>query len=197
MTDGREKLKKDLDILKAMVEELTNYLSSEVLYWPMFKANYPKMTLGGYLMRQRRLQRLSYLLSDSKQVELKHIANQFNEMTFDKNALLMKKGTEELRTRVNQWKEHLQEYWDSEIIEKQYFATDVEVRTMITDLIFELEIDLSQVDKDLLFQIDSLDDELRTNWQGGDFIWPDEWVPAYGKGDYWWLYGTPRIPENN
>ena len=197
MTNGINKLKKDLDILKAMVEELTNYLSSEVLYWPMFKASYPKMTLGGYFMRQRRLQRLSYLLSDSDQVELKQIATQFNEMTFDKKALLIKKGTEELHTRVNQWKEHLQEYWDSEIIEKQYYATDVEVRTMIVDLIFELELDLSQVDKDLLFQIDSLDDELRAKWQEGDFIWPDEWIPAYGKGDYWWLYGTPRIPENN
>jgi hypothetical protein len=107
MTDSIAKLNKDLDILQAMVEELTNYLNSEVLYWPMFKANYPKMTMGGYFMRQRRLQGLSYLLSDSKQVELKHIANQFNEMTFDKKALLMKKGTEELRTRVNQWKEHL------------------------------------------------------------------------------------------
>jgi nicotinamide mononucleotide adenylyltransferase len=197
MTDSIAKLNKDLDILQAMVEELTNYLNSEVLYWPMFKANYPKMTMGGYFMRQRRLQGLSYLLSDSKQVELKHIANQFNEMTFDKKALLMKKGTEELRTRVNQWKEHLQEYWDSEVIEKQYFATDVEVRTTITDLIFELGINLSQVDKDLLFQIDALDHDLRANWREGDFIWPDEWVPAYGKGDYWWLYGTPRIPENN
>ena len=68
---------------------------------------------------------------------------------------------------------------------------------MIADLIFELEIDLFQVDKDLLFQIDSLDDELRANWHEGDFIWPEEWIPAYGKGDYWWLYGTPRIPENN
>ena len=120
MTDGREKLKKDLEILKAMVEELTNYLNSDVLYWPMFKASYPKMTLGGYLMRQRRLQRLSYLLSDSDQDQLKQIAIQFNETTFDKKALLMKKGTEELHTRVNQLKEHLQEYWDSDIIEKKY-----------------------------------------------------------------------------
>jgi len=57
MKNSTKRLKKDLDILKAMVEELTNYLSSDVLYWPMFKASYPKMTLGGYLMRQRRLQR--------------------------------------------------------------------------------------------------------------------------------------------
>jgi hypothetical protein len=180
-----------------MVEELTNYLNSDVLFWSMFKANYPKMTLDGSLMRQRRLQRLLYLLSDSDQEELKHIATQFNEMTFDRKALLMKEGTDELHTRINQWKGHLEEYRDSAIIEKQYYATDVEIRTIITDLIFEFEIDLSQVDKDLLFQIDSLDDELRSNWQQGDFILPDEWMPAYGKGDFWWLYGIPSFPGND
>jgi hypothetical protein len=196
MTKGTKKLKQDLEIIQAMVEELTNYLNSDVLFWPMFKASYPKMTLGGYFMRQRRLQRLSYLLNDSEQDKLRQIAIQFNELTFDKKALLLKKGTQELRTRVNQWKEHLLEYWDSEIIEEHFYAADAEVRTMIADLIFGLEIDLSQVDKDLLYQIDSLDDSLRANWQEGDFIWPEEWFPAYGRSDYWWLCGMPRIAED-
>jgi len=31
----------------------------------------------------------------------------------------------------------------------------------------------------------------------GDSTRTVEWIPAYDKGDYWWLYGTPRIPENN
>lgn len=59
MTNGIKKLNNDLDILQSMVEELANYLSSDVLFWPLFKSSYPKMTLGGYFMRQRRLQRLS------------------------------------------------------------------------------------------------------------------------------------------
>ena len=42
---------------------------------------------------------------------------QCDRITIDKKAILMKKGTGELHIRVNQWKEHLQEYWDSEIIE--------------------------------------------------------------------------------
>ena len=108
----------------------------------------------------------------------------------------MNKGTEELHIRVNQWKEHIKEYQDSEIIEHEYYATDVEVRTMITDIILELDIDLDQLDKDLLFQIDSIDNDLRTHWVEGGFIWPNEWIPAYSKGDYWWLYGIPRTTEN-
>lgn len=192
MNKAKEKLKKDLDILKAMVEELTNYLSSEAIFWPMFKADYPEMTLGGYFMRQRRLQILSYLLSDTDQAKLKKILIQFGDMTMDRKAVLMKKGLEELRMRLNQWKDHLQEYWESETIEKAFYATDAEVRTMIADLIFELEIDLYRVDKKLLEQMDALDEALRLNWQEGDFIWPEDWIPAYGKGDYWWLYGTPE-----
>ena len=195
--DGVEKLKKDLQILKAMVEELANYLDSEVLYWPMFKASYPQMTLGGYFMRQRRLQRLSYLLSDSDQAELEQAVNQFNELTFDRKAQVMKKVLRELEARVKQWEQHLSEYWDSEIVEKEYYQTDAEVRTMIADLIFELKINLSQNEKDLLLNIDALDHELMANWQEGDFIWSDEWIPAYGKGDYWWLYGLPSVKDKN
>ena len=63
--NATQKLIKDLHILKAMVEEMSNYLSSDTVLWPMFKADYPKLTLGGYFMRQRRLQVLSYLLTDS------------------------------------------------------------------------------------------------------------------------------------
>jgi len=195
--NGAEKLSQDLDILKAMVEELANYLDSDVLYWPMYKASYPQMTLGGYFMRQHRLQHLSYLLADADQSALEQYVNQFKEMTFDKKAQLMKKGLRELEARANQWDQHLREYWDSEVIEKEFYKTDAEIRTMISDLIFELEVDLSQVDKSLLIKIDSLDHELKANWQDGDFIWPEEWIPAYGKDDYWWLYGIPRVASSN
>ncbi|MGW8227094.1 MAG: hypothetical protein ACWGOY_15235 [Anaerolineales bacterium] len=195
--DGVDKLKQDLEILKAMVEEMANYLDSEVLSWPMFKANYPQMTLGGYFMRQRRLERLSYLLADTEKATLEQAVIQFNELTFHKKALLMKKGLQELHVRANQWEQNLSEYRDSAEIEKAYYKTDAEVRTMIADLIFELDLDLSQEDKELLFRIESLDKELIENWLDGDFIWPREWIPAYGKDDYWWLYGIPGVVSSN
>ncbi len=195
--DGVNKLVQDLDILKAMVEELTNYLDSEVLFWPMFKASYPKMTLGGYFMRQRRLQRLSYLLGESDQAALEAYVNQFSELTFDKKAQLKEKALRELEARVNQWEQNLSDYFESGVIEREFYKTDAEVRTMIADLIFELEIDLTHADRHLLFKIDSLDHELMENWQAGDFIWPEEWIPVYGKEDYWWLYGVPRAAGKN
>lgn len=195
MKNGTKKLKKDLDILIAMVEEMTNYLNSDVLYWPMFEADYPRMTLGGLQMRKQRLQILAYLLSDAEQVKLKQIVAQYEDVTLGKTALLEKKGTQELHTRITQWKEHLREYWDSEVIEQHYYATDAEVRTIITDLIFMLDSDPYQLDANLVRQVDSLDEELLANWQDGEFIWSQEWIPAYGKRDYWWLYGMPDVRQ--
>ena len=64
-------------------------------------------------MRQRRLQRLAYLLSKSDQDRLKQIVIQYDRITMDKKATLWEKGDRELRTRVNQWQEHLQGNWGS------------------------------------------------------------------------------------
>jgi hypothetical protein len=100
--DAANKLKQDLEILKALVQELANYLDSEVLYWPMFKAGYPQMTLGGYYMRQCRLQRLSYLLPEADRAELEKYVNQVHELTFEKKAQLMQKCLRELEARTNQ-----------------------------------------------------------------------------------------------
>ncbi len=197
MTKGTKKLKQDLDILKSMVEELSNYLSSDVLYWPMFKASYPKMTLGGYLMRQRRLQILSYLLDQAEQTVLERAVLQFDETTINKIAILNQKGNQEIQIRINQWQDHMQEYRESGVISKEYYATDAEGRTMITDLVSKFGSQPYLLDEKLIDQVDKLDNQLAAIWHEGDFIWHEEWSPAYGKSDFWWLYGTPRIPENN
>ena len=39
----------------------------------------------------------------------------------------------------------------------------------------------------------TLDTRLRGRFQSGEFIWPVEWASAYPRGEYWWLYGHPRI----
>lgn len=191
MTEGTNKLKQDLAILKSMISDMTNYLSSDVVFWPAMQVGFPDLTLGGYLMRQRRLLILAYLLSESEQSELKKINAQFNELTSGKVSTLEKKATQELEVRINQWHQNLQEYWDSEVIEKQYYRTDAEVRTMITDLIVMLGMHPYHLDQQLVTRIDRLDAELEQNWQEDKFIWPEKWIPAYGKGDYWWLYGMP------
>ena len=28
-------------------------------------------------------------------------------------------------------------------------------------------------------------------------LWPRKWIPAYGKDDYWWLYGIPGVANSS
>jgi hypothetical protein len=196
MADGTTKLRQDLAILKSMIADMTNYLSSDVDFWPAMQVGFPDLTLGGYIMRQRRLQILTYLLSESEQSELKQIVSQFNELTLDKVAVLQNKAIRELEIRTNQWHQNLLEYWDSEVIEEHYYKTDAEIRTMITDLVVMLGTHPYHLDRQLVARLEKLDAELEQNWRDGMFIWPEDWIPAYAKGDYWWLYGIPRTPEN-
>ncbi len=193
--NGVDILKQDLAYIQAMVRDLTNYLYSNVVYWPALEEGTPDLTLGGYLTRQRRLQILAYFLTKPERSELEQTVFQYKDLTRSLTATLEKKAILELGIRINQWEQNISEYRDSEAIEIAYFKTDAAVRTMIADLIFELEIDLNQVNQGQLLKIDALDHELFANWQEGDFIWPEEWIPAYGKGEYWWLYGLPSFAD--
>ena len=65
MSPTVDKIHEDLAILAAMAAEMDDYLKSEVLYWPMVHGDMPRLTLGGYLMRQHRLQHLADILTDA------------------------------------------------------------------------------------------------------------------------------------
>lgn len=193
MTEGVKKLKQDLAYLQAMVRDLTNYLYSNVVYWPSLEEGFPQLTLGGYIMRQRRLQILAYWLTETEQNELKQAVIQYKDVTSGLTAILEKKATEELKIRLDQWEQNLTEYWDAEVIEEEYFKTDAQVRTIITDLVVMLGMHPYHLDQKLVLRLDKLDAELQANWKVGEFIWPEEWIPAYGMGDYWFLYGVPVV----
>jgi hypothetical protein len=48
----------DLMILEEMAANMADYLDSNVTEWIIPRANMPRLTIGGYLMRQRRLNAL-------------------------------------------------------------------------------------------------------------------------------------------
>ncbi|MFN2194520.1 MAG: hypothetical protein ACK2UW_00165 [Anaerolineales bacterium] len=191
--DGIEKLKQDLVYVQAMVKELTNYLYSEVVYWPSLGGGVPDLTLGGFLMRVRRLEMLSYLISEAEQQTLMQTVTEFKDLTSDLAATLEQKATLELEIRIKQWEQNLSDYWDAETIEKEYYKTDVQVRTIITDLLVMLALPQNQRDQELVLRLAALDDRLQAAWQIGDFIWPEEWIPAYRRNEYWFLYGYPAV----
>jgi hypothetical protein len=190
MSTGRKKLERDLVILTAMAEGMADYLKSDILFGKLADNSMPMLTLGGYLMREHRLLSLPDLLSSAEQAQLETAVWQFNQALIEKIIRLETKGRKELDARLRQMEEYLRDLQNKKGAGMNY-ETAVEPRVMIAALIHKLEMAPYQLDERVLQQVDLLDRQLRHRWSPGDFIWPEEWQPAYPQIDYWWLYGRP------
>jgi hypothetical protein len=188
--EGTQKLRQDLDILEAMAADMEEYLKSDVLFWTLGRTDMPQLTLGGYLMRQRRLLLLRHLLDDAAQARLDQAIFQYKQAIGDWLVRWEQKAHQELEARLRQWQEHLRDIRNKQT--HVNYATAAEVRTMIAAFLDELEEPPYQLDANIPRRLNALDQELQNHLQAGNFIWPEEWQPAYAPEAYWWLYGRPR-----
>ncbi|MFW5940736.1 MAG: hypothetical protein ACOC9X_00130 [bacterium] len=191
--EGTEKLKRDLETLEAMAAEMDEYLRSEVLFWPMKRTDLPRLTLGGYLMRQHRLLELRDLLNMQQQDRLHTAIKMYHAALEEKIVRLETKAHEELEARLRQWQEYLQEAKRGANV--AYYETAVETRAMLEGLLNQLRVSPYDLQDQFPQKLALLDRQLRRAWEPGEFVWPREWRPAYPRGKYWWLYGHPRKRE--
>lgn len=189
--DGIEKLKQDLVIIEAMASEMDEYLTSDVLFWPMERGDLPRLTLGGYLMRRHRLAALSALLDEGERNRLQAATTLYREALAGKIVRFENRAHEELAVRMRQWERFLNSNSGSEGSLAAYYATSVETRAMIASLVDELQSGPFQLPERTLEQLALFDRQLHAHWRTGEFVWPDDWRPAYPPDDYWWLYGRP------
>ena len=193
MLDEVGKLAQDVTILAEMAGEMDEYLRSDVLFWQMMKGSLPKLTLGGYLMRQHRLLALPELLSAEEQAVVDTAVTQFNHALVEKIVRLEQKGHQELEARIRQWAEYLKDFrWERGAAISGYTSA-VETRVMITAVTDKLQMPPYQLDSRITEQIALLDGNLRSRWRSGYFLWPEAWQPAYPQADYWYLYGAVPV----
>lgn len=189
MSDGMERLYRDVEILAAMANEMEEYLRSDVLFWRIMDATMPRLTLGGYLMRQHRLLALEQLLDEERRQVVETAVIQYNQTLVEKIVRLEQKIHRELEARLRQWSEYLRDL--SKDKRAANYASMVETRAMIEALVGQLSLPPYQLEARVPQQIVLLDNNLRRHLRQGEFIWPPEWQPAYPKAVYWWLYGEP------
>ncbi len=190
--DGIEKLKEDLLVLEQMAAEMDDYLRSDVLFWPMAQGNMPRLTLGGFLMRQHRLLALNNLLEPAERTRLQQALETYKDALVEKVVRFETRSHEELETRLRQWQQYLNSSLREEGSSSAYYATSVETRAQIEALISQLQMAPYKLNPRLLEQKNMLDNYLRGRFRRGDFVWPEAWQPAYPRETYWWLYGMPR-----
>jgi hypothetical protein len=175
-----------------MAGEMEAYLRSDVLFWQMMKGGFPKLTIGGYLVRQHRLLALYDLLAEGDQNQVDTAVTQFNQTLVEKIVRFEQKVHQELEARIRQWGEYLKDLqWEKAAAAANYAAA-VETRVMMTAVTDKVGLPPYQLDPRLSERIALLDGNLRRRWQSGPFVWPEEWEPAYPQNEYWWLYGEVR-----
>jgi len=192
VSEDTGKLKRDLRILEAMAAEMDDYLRNGNLFWPLGDSSFPRLTLGGYLMREHRLDALRQRLDQPDRNRLEAAEAQFKEALVEKVVAFERRAHEEIRARLRQWNEYLKELRDPSLSAGDYYGSAVETRAMLSALQNKLESPPYQLDRRVLNELASFDRVLANYWEAGDFIWPEEWTPAYPRQPYWWLYGRPR-----
>lgn len=192
MHDGNIRLTQDVAALSAMAAQMAEYLDSEVLFWPLGQGNLPMLTLGGYLLREHRLLGLSQLLPPAQQTQVDAAVFQFNQALANRVVRFEAKAHHELEARLRQWEEYLKDIDRGTFDRTSNYDTTVETRAMIHALLSRLSMPPYRAEARPQQHLALLDTRLQGRWKPGDFVWPDEWQTAYPRGEYWWLYGSPR-----
>lgn len=192
MKDSNEKLAQDLAILQEMASQMENYLMSETLFWSMQYSNMPKLTLGGYWLRQHRLTALHGLLTGEQRAELTAAIKMFETAVADWTVRTEQRAHTELEARIRQWGEYLRDVASDGAAATANYSARVEVRAIIAALIEQLQQPRYTLDQSLVKSVLQQDKALRGRWQSGPFVWPEAWQPAYPEPEFWWLYGRPQ-----
>ena len=183
----------DLRYLKAGVDELESYLLSENLYWPLdvkAQANepaFPNLTLGNLLLSKARL--LARHRTLEQDLQLGAILPRLDQVRSQWRAAWNKKAARSLHSRLNTWRDFLEEYRKAPDAHYDRYAYEVGRRVMLDLLLPELGAPQEEL-TGLLSRLDAL---LQTLLLPGNFIWDAELAGGFPPADFWYLYGS--LPE--
>jgi hypothetical protein len=178
--------------MEEMAATMAAYLDSDVVDWTIPHANMPRLTIGGYLMRQKRLTLLRDLLSEEEQLRLVEAIDQFNATLKERVVRFEKRAHQELHIRIAEWIGFLRDLSRRARTEVNYYSGAADTRIVIHELVNKLQTPPYELEPGVLDEIEAIDKLLRTRLSDHAFIWDAIWEPAYPREDYWWMYGCPQ-----
>jgi len=179
----------DLRYLQAGADVLENFLLASDNYWPIGVgapeggAPYPQLTLGNLLLAKARA--TVQAVSPVEQRQLDQINERIDAIHEQWRTAWSGKASGELRGRLVQWRNFLEDYRENRQANYDRFRYEVFRRVIIELLLPDAEA-LSSADHEML---DSLDGLLKAVLKPAGFIWETELESAFPKQPYWFLYG--------
>ncbi|MEZ4517352.1 MAG: hypothetical protein R3C44_11140 [Chloroflexota bacterium] len=188
----QEVLNRELAVMQAMAAHIEGYLASDVTRWDMGVAGMPPMTIGGILMRRRRLDALDARLTPEQRRIRDETNQQFDEALVEKVVRFEQRAQDELHARLREWTNYLRDLPSRSAAKPETYAFVADTRVVIGVLIDKLREPPYQLAPRISRDLAAVDRRLQSIWNGGPFIWDAIWEPAYPGDDYWYLYGGPR-----
>lgn len=185
-------LRHDLGILTEMANQMQDYLISDATDWTIPRVNMPKLTIGGYLMRQQRLCALREQLNPDDQQRLDTAVATFNDALSNRIVRFEQRSHFELRTRLSEWVGYLRDLTHHTAAQRNHFIGIVDTRVVIQALMDKLQQRPYELDATIQAEVAGLDKNLKARWTVGEFVWDNVWIDAYPRTDYWYLWGCPK-----
>lgn len=199
-------LERDLQILEAMAAQLDPYLIEEELMWPLagpVKGGMPRLTVGGFLLREYRLTGLRDTLDFSAQQRL-HAA-----LTQGRAALAAwpihtgQKMLREAEMRLHLLDQFLRDCQDESGARACYenWRIEAEQRTILHHLFAALDSQPG-LDPDPLAVMQATLRRVDSGLRGyalaegtRQFLWESDLARLYPPDVFWWLWIAPAEPE--
>jgi hypothetical protein len=199
MADKRYALDRDLKEAVAMAKALDSYVKQDQLYASTgggFFSSMPAMTIGGLLMRLRRLDVLRDKLSVKQSAELKQAVQQHQVVRKEWREHYKQKMLYEANSRLDAMRTFFDECSTAPQTCAQIYGPEASRRTIVQELMMALdELDIGS--EEIVNKARATDSRLHRVLQPADsFIWSGELEPAYPQDVFWWLYQRPPSSKN-
>lgn len=178
----------ELNVLKAMAAELPDYILAEVVFWPLSgPSDFPKLSLGLWLLTGARLQAAEVTLTPPQRLERDHALMEAETALARWPVAAEKKAEKELRTRVNLWGAFLQESRESASFEAaDNYASAATQRAIAALLLRRFPRLADSAETQRLIPLDAA---MRARLRPGPFLWDAGWRGEFPQTEFWFLYG--------
>jgi hypothetical protein len=187
MSEQNYSIERDLKEAEAMAAALTPYVYEDELYGRI-GMNMPSLTLGGLLLRLRRLRALQSQLTSAQSASLQQAEAQLHSVSREWSSHYEKKLVQETEARLRDIMTYLRESSESPRAAAGAYMPEALRRTIIQEIVDAMPDSERGVVQARVQQVDS---GLRRYLAASDFIWSALLKPVYPADRFWWLYNRP------
>lgn len=192
-TERQYNFQKDLRTLVSMAERLEAYVRDDEIYGNQGSfAGLIAVTIGGILMRIRRLNALREFIGKSKQAALDLVIQKHESVYQEWTVHYEQKILAEAHSRIDRIAQFIEEYHDDGYTTIIAFEPERMRRTILQEILYMMQR-INLQDDALMKKIDTTDERLRAIVVDAPFQWHPKLETVYSPDEFWWLYSELQL----